>query len=144
MLGYGITKERRLSEDVLKLALKYTRLRLSKWDELNYDEIVNYGLKRSNLHSRIAEALDCDRELVENAFAKAAEPFGIRINQEYVVDGTMKNNEDFTKIYDAFCDNLLKVALREDTEDRHPNRITQKQLDEIENELCQLAVMPEL
>lgn len=145
--GYGVTKERTLSENVLQLALRYARQRLFRWSDLGYGEDMDpyeYGLARSRYHNRIAEALDCDRELVEEAFVKAAEPFGVRIERGYVVNGTMKDDEDFTKIYDSFCNNLLEIALRENTEDRHPNRITQKQLDEIENELWELAEMPEL
>lgn len=145
--GYGVTKERTLSENVLRLVLRYARQRLFRRNDLGYGEDTDpyeYGLARSRYHNRIAEALDCDRELVEEAFAKAAEPVGVHVDQGYVVDGTMKNDEDFTKIYDSFCDNLLEIALRENAEDRHPNRITQKQLDEIENELWELAEMPEL
>ena len=130
--GYGVTKERQLSESVLKLALKYAKLRLSKWNDLGYEDTADYGLRRSDIHSRIAEALDCDRELVEEAFVKAVVPFGCRIIDGYVVDGTMKNDEDFTKIYDSFCDNLLEIAFRENAENRHPNRITKAQLDKIE------------
>ena len=129
--GYGVTKERTLSERILRIALKYARQRLLKWSELGYNETVNYGLVRSQLHCRIAEALDCDRELVEEAFTRACIPFGCKIFDFVVVDGTMKNDEDFTKIYDSFCDNLLEIALRENDEDRHPNRITKVQLDEI-------------
>lgn len=129
--GYGITKERALSKNVLGLALKYARQRLLKWRDLGYSEAVNYGIVRSQLHNRIAEALDCDTEFVEEAFTKAAEPFSVRVIKGYVVDGTMKNDEDFIKIYDSFCDNLLEIALRENAEDRHSNRITKAQLDEI-------------
>ena len=134
MFGYGVTKERTLSESILRLVLRYARQRLFRWSDLGYGEDTDpyeYGIARSRYHNRIAEALDCDRELVEEAFVKAAEPFGVRIEKGYVVNGTMKDDEDFTKIYDSFCDNLLEVALRGNAEDRHPNRITQKQLDEI-------------
>ena len=135
--GYGVTKERTLEETVLKMALKYAKLRLNKWEDIPCSEIydngdLNYGCARARLHNRIAEALDCDRELVEEAFVKAAEPFGCRtIVAGIVVDRTMKNDEDFIKIYDAFCDNLQEVATIEDPEKRHPNRITKAQLDEI-------------
>lgn len=132
--GYGVTKERTLSENTLQLALRYARQRLFRWNDLGYGEDADpyeYGLARSRFHNRIAEALDCDRELVEEAFVKAAEPFGGRIERGYVVNGTMKDDENFTKIYDSFCDNLLEIALRENAEDRHPNRITKAQLDEI-------------
>ena len=134
MFGYGVTKERTLSENVLQLVLRYARQRLFRWSDLGYGEDTDpheYGVARSRYHNRISEALDCDRELVEEAFVKAAEPFGVRIEKGYVVNGTMKDDEDFTKIYDSFCDNLLEVALRENAEDRHPNRITEAQLDEI-------------
>ena len=133
MFGYGVTKERQLSESVLKLALKYARLRLSKWNDLGYEDTVDYAFRRSDIHSRIAEALDCDRELVEEAFVKAAAPFDCKIIDGYLVDRSLKNDEDLAKIYDSFCNNLLEVALRENDEDRHPDRITKEQLDEISN-----------
>ena len=132
--GYGVTKERTLSENTLQLALRYARQRLFRWNDLGYGEDTDpyeYGLARSRFHNRIAEALDCDRELVEEAFTKACIPFGCKIFDFVVVDGTMKNDKDFTKIYDSFCSNLLEIALRENAEDRHPNRITKAQLDEI-------------
>ena len=129
--GYGVTKERMLSDNVIQLALRYARQRLCKMRDLDLSDALNYGVVRSTLHCRIAEALDCDRELVEEAFTRACIPFGCKIFDFVVVDGTMKNNEDFTKIYDSFCDNLLEIALRENAEDRHPNRITKAQLDEI-------------
>ena len=131
MLGYGVTKDRKLSEYVIRLIYRYAHLRLCKWSDLDISESVDYGVLRSDLHNRIAEALDCDRELVESAFTQAAEPFNCRVVDGIVVDGTMKNDDDFTKIYDSFCDNLTEIAIRENYEDRHPNRITQKELDEI-------------
>ena len=133
--GYGVTKERMLSDNVLRLVLRYARQRLFRWSDLGYGEDTDpyeYGVARSRYHNRIAEALDCDRELVEEAFTRACIPFGCKIFDFVVVDGTMKNDEDFTKIYDSFCNNLLEIALRENAEDRHPNRITKAQLDEIE------------
>ena len=132
--GCGVRMDKTLEETVLKMALKYAKLRLKKWNDL-FEETAGdadlYGLERSRLHTCIAEALDCDRELVEEAFTKAAEPFNCKTIDGIVVDGTMKDDEDFTKIYDSFCDNLLEIALRENAEDRHPNRITKAQLDEI-------------
>ena len=71
---------------------------------------------------RIAEALDCDRELVETAFTKAAG----KVNHPEMAE----TDEDFTGVFDAFCENLLEVALREDPKDRHPNRL---HLEEISN-----------
>lgn len=131
MLGYGVTKDRKLSEDVIRLIYRYAHLRLCKWSDLDFSECVDYGVLRSDLHNRIAEVLDCDRELVESVFTQAAEPFNCRVADGIVVDGTMKNDDDFTKIYDSFCDNLTEIALRENDELRHPNRITKDQLDEI-------------
>lgn len=131
MLGYGVTRDRKLSESVLRLAYRYAHLRLSKWDDLDISESVDYGVLRSDLHSRIAEALDCDREFVEDAFTQAASHFDCSVVDGIVVDGTLKNDDDFTRIYDSFCDNLTEIALRENDELRHPNRITKGQLDEI-------------
>ena len=132
MLGYGVTKDHKLWEHVLRLVYRYARLRLCQWDELAPSEWIDYTMRRSDIHNRIAEAIDCDRELVESAFTQAATPFGCSVIDGIVVDGTMKNDDDFTKIYDSFCDNLTEIALRENDEDRHPNRITQKELDELE------------
>lgn len=131
MLGYGVTKDRKLSENVLRLAYRYAHLRLCRWDELALSESIDYAMRRSNFHNRIAEAIDCDRELVESAFTQAATPFDCQIIDGTVVDGTLKNDDDVIGVYDSFCDNLTEIALRENDEDRHPNRITQKQLDEI-------------
>jgi hypothetical protein len=132
--GCGVRMDKTLEETVLKMALKYAKLRLKKWNDL-FEETAGdadlYGLERSRLHTCIAEALDCDRELVEEAFTKAAEPFNCRIIDGIVVDGTMKNQDDFVKIYDEFCNNLKEIAEIEDPEKRHPDRITKAQLDEI-------------
>ena len=131
MLGYGVTRDCKLSESVLRLAYRCAHLRLSKWDDLDISESVDYGVLRSDLHSRIAEAIDCDRELVEDAFTQAASRFDCRVIDGIVVDGTLKNDDDFTRIYDSFCDNLTEIALCENDELRHPNKITKDQLDEI-------------
>lgn len=119
---YGLLANGKLEEHMLTKIFQYCRLRIVPFNCLEYDEVNGYGLKRSMLHSRIAEALDCDRELVEEAFAKAAKKFHARIIDGIVVDGSVPNwEEDLTKIYDSFCDNLLEIALRENDEDRHPN-----------------------
>ncbi len=131
MLGYGVTRDCKLSESVLRLAYRYAYLRLSKWNDLDIGESVNYGVLRSDLHSRIAEAIDCDRELVEDSFTRAASHFDCSVVDGIVIDGTLKNDDDFARIYDSFCDNLTEIALRENDELRHPNKITKDQLDEI-------------
>ena len=135
MFGYGV-KNNKLSEAVVAIAYRYAKQRLCKMRDLDLSDALDYGVVRSTLHCRIAEALDCDRELVEDAFTKAAG----NVNHPEMA----ATDADFTKVFDAFCENLLEVALREDPKDRHPNRITQKQLNEIENELWELAEMPEL
>ena len=133
--GYGVN-DNKLSEGVVAIAYRYAKQRLCKMRDLDLSDALNYGVVRSTLHCRIAEALDCDRELVEDAFTKAAG----KVNHPEM----SATDAEFTKVFNAFCENLLEVAIREDPKDRHPNRITQKQLNEIENELWELAEMPEL
>lgn len=128
MFGYGI-KNNKLSEAVVAIAYRYSKQRLCKMSDLDHSDVLNYGVVRSALHCRIAEALDCDRELVEDAFAKAAG----KVNHPEMAE----TDEDFTKVFDAFCENLLEVALREDPKDRHPNCLN---LDEISN--IQLTGIP--
>lgn len=119
--GYGV-KDNKLSEAVVAIAYRYAKQRLCKMCDLDLSDALNYGVVRSTLHCRISEALDCDRELVEAAFAKAAG----NVNHPELAE----TDEDFTKVFDAFCENLLEVALREDPKDRHPNRLN---LEEISN-----------
>ena len=129
---YGLLANGKLHEHTLTKIFQYCRLRTLPFNALEYDEVDGYGLKRSMLHSRIAESLDLDRELVEEAFAKAAEKFHARIIDGIVVDGSVPNwEEDLTKIQDSFCDLLEEYASRNEVE-RHPNRITKEELDSIE------------
>ena len=128
--GYGV-KDNKLSEAVVAIAYRYAKQRLCKIRDLDLSYALNYGVVRSTLHCRIAEALDCDRELVEAAFTKAAG----KVNHPELAE----TDEDFTKVFNAFCENLLEVALREDPKDRHPNRL---RLDEISN--IQLTGIPNL
>ena len=121
MFGYGV-KDNKLSEATIAIAYRYAKQRLCKMRDLDLSDALNYGVVRSTLHCRIAEALDCDRELVEAAFTKAAG----NVNHPEM----SATDADFTKVFDAFCENLLEVALREDPKDRHPNRLN---LEEISN-----------
>ena len=121
MFGYGV-KDNKLSEGVVAIAYRYAKQRLCKMRDLDLSDALDYGVVRSTLHCRIAEALDCDRELVEAAFTKAAG----KVNHPEMSE----TDEDFTKVFDAFCENLLEVALRADPKDRHPNRLN---LEEISN-----------
>jgi hypothetical protein len=121
MFGYGV-KDNKLSEAVVAIAYRYAKQRLCKMRDLDLSDALDYGVARSRYHNRIAEALDCDRELVEAAFTKAAG----KVNHPEMAE----TDEDFTKVFDAFCENLLEVALREDPKDRHPNRL---HLEEISN-----------
>ena len=129
---YGLLANGKLHEHTLVMCFQYCRLRILPFNHLKYDEVDGYGLKRSMLHSRIAESLDLDRELVEEAFAKAAEKFHARIIDGIVVDGSIPNwEEDLTKIQDSFCDLLEEYANKNEVE-RHPDRITKEELDSIE------------
>ena len=121
MFGYGV-KDNKLSEAVVAIAYRYAKQRLCKMRDLDLSDALDYGVVRSTLHCRIAEALDCDRELVEAAFTKAAG----KVNHPDM----SATDAEFTKVFDAFCENLLEVALREDPKDRHPNRLN---LEEISN-----------
>lgn len=130
MFGCGV-KNNKLSEAVVAIAYRYAKQRLCKLRDLDLSDALDYGVARSRYHNRIAEALDCDRELVEAAFTKAAG----KVNHQEMTS----TDADFTKVFDAFCENLLEVALREDPKDRHPNRLN---LDEISN--IQLTGIPNL
>lgn len=130
MFGYGV-KDNKLSEGVVAIAYRYAKQRLCKMRDLDLSDALDYGVVRSTLHCRIAEALDCDRELVEAAFTKAAG----KVNHPELAE----TDEDFTKVFDAFCENLLEVALREDPKDRHPDRLD---LEEISN--IRLTGLPNL
>ena len=127
-------------EMMLSTALSYCRLRLLPFNELGYDETCEYGLRRSRLHNRLADATDADRELVERAFTKAASGFGVRTADGLVVDGTCSNwPSDFPKIYDSFCrelDGILELSERE----RHPNVLSEEELDDMD--LSEIQGMP--
>ncbi len=122
MFGYGV-KDNKLSEAVVAIAYRYAKQRLCKMHDLDLSDALDYGVAHSRYHNRIAEALDCDRELVEAAFTKAAG----KVNHPEMSE----TDEDFTKVFDAFCENLLEVALREDPKDRHPNRLHLEEISSI-------------
>lgn len=119
MFGYGV-KDNKLSESVVNIAYRYATLRLCKAKDLGITSPSYYAVERSTVHDRIAEALDCDRELVEEAFNKAADKVNCLLTE---------NDVDFTNVFDSFCENLLEVALREDPKDRHPDH---PQLEELQ------------
>jgi len=113
-------------------ALKYCRLRLLPFNELGYEETCEYGLRRSRLHDSISRILDVDRELVEKAFTKSAEPFEFRTIDGIVVDASCKiDSSEFTEIYDSFC-KMLDAFTRLTDEERHPDRLTEEKLDKME------------
>lgn len=116
--------------DIMESALKYCRLRLLPFHKLSLAEAEGYGLRRSRLHNRIAECLDVDRELVEAAFAKAEAPFGVKVDNGVVVDGIGDTASRFTKAFDAFCDELRRIAALPERE-RHPDRLSAEDLDRI-------------
>ena len=118
MFGYGV-KDNKLSESVVNIAYRYAQLRLCKAQDLCITRPLDYAVERSTVHDRIAEALDCDRELVEEAFNKATD----KVNHLFTYP-----DEDINKVFDSFCENLLEVALREDPKDRHPDH---PQLEEL-------------
>lgn len=130
---YGLLENALLDYNTCHLAYKYVRLRVLPFNELGYEDTVDYGIRRSDLHSRISESLDLDRELVERAFADVSERFGARTVDGIVVDGSFcihDGDDDLVKLQDAFCDQLEKYA-SQDAEKRHPNALTENMLDEI-------------
>ena len=128
-----------VKELLFSTALKYCRMRLLPWNELDYGETVEYGLRRSELHNSMCRLIDVDRELVERAFTKAEAKSGPRIEGGVVVDGSTKGEFDFPKAYDEFCKEL--VALSELPErERHPDVLFEEDLDKMDFE--DLAPMP--
>ena len=120
-------------------ALKYCRMRLLPWSELGYEETVNYGLRRSELHNSMSRLIDVDRELVERAFTMAESKYGPKVIDGVVVDGSIKGDFDFTKAYDDFCKEL--VALSELSErERHPDALFEEDLDKMD--LSGIGTMP--
>ena len=118
-------------QTLFSVALKYCRLRLLPFNELGYEETCEYGLRRSRLHDSISRILDVDRELVEKAFTKSAEPFGFRTIDGIVVDASCKiDSSEFTEIYDLFCKSIEELAKLSD-EERHPDMLTQEKLDKM-------------
>ena len=115
-------------EILISTSLKYCRLRLLPFNELGYEETCEYGLRRSNLHDSISRIIDADRELVEMAFSKCAARFGVRTIDGIAIDGTCRDDSDFTKIYDSFCKELDRIAELSD-EERHPDELTEEKLN---------------
>ena len=120
-----------VQELLFKDALKYCRMRLLPWNELGYDETVDYGLRRSELHNSMCRLIDVDRELVERAFTRAESKFGARVEDGVVVDGSIKGEFDFAKAYDDFCKELLALADRS-AEERHPDALSKEDLDKMD------------
>ena len=128
-----------IQELLFRDALKYCRMRLLPWSELGYEETVNYGLRRSELHSSMSRLIDVDRELVERAFTMAESKYGPKVIDGVVVDGSIKGDFDFTKAYDDFCKEL--VALSELSErERHPDALFEEDLDKMD--LSGIGTMP--
>ena len=126
-------------ELLFKDALKYCRMRLLPWSELGYEETVNYGLRRSELHNSMSRLIDVDRELVERAFTRAESKYSPKVIDGVVVDGSIKGSFDFTKAYDDFCKEL--VALSELSErERHPDALFEEDLDKMD--LSGIGTMP--
>lgn len=128
-----------IQELLFRDALKYCRMRLLPWSELGYEETVNYGLRRSELHNSMSRLIDVDRELVERAFTMAESKYGPKVIDGVVVDGSIKGDFDFTKAYDDFCKEL--VALSELSErERHPDALFEEDLDKMD--LSGIGTMP--
>ena len=128
-----------IQELLFKDALKYCRMRLLPWNELGYDETVEYGLRRSELHNSMCRLIDVDRELVERAFTKAEAKYGPKIEGGIVVDGSIKDKFDFTKAYDDFCKELVAMSELSERE-RHPDKLFEEDLDEMD--FSDLVPMP--
>lgn len=90
---------------LMSFALKYCRLRVLPWDELNPDERVDYAYRRNAIHTRISEILDVDRELVEQAFSQSESKM-----------------EELSGVFDSFMDELERLAGLSERE-RHPDSI---------------------
>jgi hypothetical protein len=128
-----------IQELLFKDALKYCRMRLLPWSELGYEDTVDYGLQRSELHNSMCKLIDVDRRLVEQAFTKAESKYGPRVEDGIVVDGSIKGDFDFAKAYDDFCKEL--VALSElPYKERHPDNLTDEDLDKMD--FSDLVPMP--
>ena len=126
-------------ELLFRNALKYCRMRLLPWSELGYEETVEYGLRRSDLHNSMCKLIDVDSELVEHAFTRIESKYGAKVMDGVVVDGSIKRDFDFTKAYDDFCKEL--VALSELPErERHPDVLFEEDLDKMD--FSGLAPMP--
>ena len=130
-----------IQELLFRKALKYCRMRLLPWSELGYEETVEYGLRRSELHNSMCKLLDVDRELVERAFTKAESKYGPKVIDGVVVDGSIKKDFDFTKAYDDFCKELVALSELPDRE-RHPNVLFEEDLDKMD--FSDLTPMPKM
>ena len=97
-------------DTLFNIALKYCRMRLLPWNELGYEETVEYGLRRSRLHIVVCSLLDVDRELVERAFTRAESKYGPKVIDGVVVDGSIGGEFDFPKAYDEFCKELARLG----------------------------------
>ena len=123
---------------LFETALKYCRMRLLPWDELGYEETVEYGLRRSHLHTTMSNLLDVDRELIERAFTKAESKFGARVVDGFVVDHSIRGDFDFAKAYDDFCKELMALEKLSERE-RHPNELTDEELDKMDlSGICEM------
>ena len=120
-----------IQELLFKDALKYCRIRLLPWSELGYDETVEYGLRRSELHNSMSRLIDVDRELVERAFTRAEAKYGPKVIDGVVVDGSIKGDFDFTKAYDDFCRELVSLSELSERE-RHPDALFEEDLDKMD------------
>lgn len=101
--GYGILNSNCLSFTVFSMTHKYCRYRMLPPNKLTYEEATRYSTARSKLHDEIAEALDIDRDLVDEAFEKATE-FWNKIPEE------MRDDKDFGMVWDSFCNKLEYYA----------------------------------
>lgn len=118
-------------ELLFRNALKYCRMRLLPWSELGYDETVEYGLRRSDLHNSMCKLIDVDRELVERAFTRVESKHGPKVIDGVVVDGSIKGDFDFTKAYDDFCKELVAMSELPERE-RHPDVLFEEDLDKMD------------
>ena len=106
-------------------AYTYASMVLRPWQPRSPEDAARVHRRRSELHTEIAEALDIDESLVAKALEDASRnhPPGV-----------------YTAAWDSFIDNLLRAS-KLPPEKRHPNRLTEKQLDEIAKDLADAAIL---
>ena len=87
-----------LEEDKTKKAMEYCDICLLSWNDLwpRYSCALEMDLRKSRIHSLLAELFDIDRDFVEKGIEKVEEQY--------------RKDHDIEKAYDRFLDYLNEVA----------------------------------